>query len=125
MSGACNYVWNYCIEVTFFAWKRDKHLLSFYDLCNLTKGTSKILGIESQTIKEVCRQYVASRNQHRKKEWVSIKQSILLQWRSGRRNLGWIPFKSQGVKIIGDYVTYYGQHSFRMWLSRPIEGILY
>jgi putative transposase len=37
--------------------------------------------------------------------------------------LGWIPFKRATIHLQGDTVTYCGHH-FRLWLSRPVEGVI-
>ena len=114
MSSAINMVWNYCNEVSLLAWRRDKTFLSAYELHKLTTGTSDELQISSQSIQQVCTEYVTRRRQCKK---------IKLKWRSKKRSLGWIPFKSAYARLRGDTVTYCG-HRFRLWLSRPIEGTI-
>jgi putative transposase len=111
-SGAINYVWNFCNEVSLLAFRRDKTFLSAYDLHKLTAGTSKDLRLSADTIQQVCTEYVTRRKQFKK---------IKLKWRSKKRSLGWIPFKAAYIKLQGDTVTYCG-HRFRLWLSRPVEG---
>lgn len=114
MASAVNYVWNFCQEVSLLAFRREKHFLSAYDLINLTAGTSKDLGIHTDTISEICRQYVQSRKQHK---------AIRLKWRSKKRSLGWIPFKLRAIHLKEDTVTYCG-HPFRFWQSRPVKGTI-
>jgi IS605 OrfB family transposase len=114
MAGAINYVWNYCNEVSLLAFRRDKTFLSAYDLHKLTAGTSKDLRLSADTIQQVCTEYVTRRKQFKK---------IKLKWRSKKRSLGWIPFKAAYIKLQGDTVTYCG-HRFRLWLSRPVEGVI-
>lgn len=114
MSSAVNYVWNYCQEVSLLAWRRDKTYLSAYDLHNLTAGTSKELRLSAQTISSVCDEYVTRKRQFKK---------LKLKWRSRKRSLGWIPFKHEALKLQGETVTYCG-HRFRLWLSRPVEGVI-
>lgn len=114
MASAVNYVWNFCQEVSLLAFRREKRFLSAYDLINLTAGTSKDLGIHTDTISEICRQYVQSRKQHKR---------IRLKWRSKKRSLGWIPFKLRAIQLKDDTVTYCGNR-FRFWRSRPIEGTI-
>lgn len=114
MSYAIHRVWNYCNEVSMFAFRRDKIFLSAYDLHKLTTGTSKDLRLSADTIQQVCTEYVARRRQFRK---------IRLKWRSKKRSLGWIPFKGTAIKLAGDTITYCG-HRFRLWLSRPVDGII-
>src|SRR5215471_6240484 len=114
MAGAVNYVWNYCQEVSLLASRRDKTLLSAYDLNHLTAGTSKDLHLSSQTIQAICEEYATRKRQQKK---------LKLKWRSCTRSLGWIPFKRATITLQGDTVTYCGQR-FRLWLSRPVEGVL-
>lgn len=114
MASAVNYVWNYCQEVSLLAWRRDKTLLSAYDLQKLTAGTSKDLHLSSQTIQAICEEYVTRKRQFKK---------LKLKWRSRKRSLGWIPYKHATLQVRGDSVTYCG-HRFRLWLSRHLEGII-
>jgi IS605 OrfB family transposase len=114
MASAINYVWNYCNEVSSLAYRRDKTFLSAYDLHKLTAGTSKDLRLSADTIQQVCTEYVTRRRQCKK---------IKLKWRSRKRSLGWIPFKAAYIKLQDDTVTYCG-HRFRLWLSRPVAGVI-
>lgn len=114
MAGSINYIWNYAQEVSLLAFRREKTFLSAYDLHKLTAGTSKDLRLSADTIQQVCTEYVTRRKQFKK---------IKLKWRSKKRSLGWIPFKAAYIKLAGDTVTYCG-HRFRLWLSRPVEGVI-
>lgn len=114
LSYAVNYVWNYCNEVSMLAWRRDRKWLSTFDLINLTAGCGSELGLHSHTIQEICREYATRRKQFRKRR---------LSWRSRKRSLGWIPFKVNGIKLIGDTIRY-GGRLFRLWLSRCCEGTI-
>jgi transposase len=114
MAGAIHYVWNYCQEVSLLAFRRDKTFLSASDLHKLTAGTSKDLRLSADTIQQVCTEYVTRRKQFKK---------IKLKWRSKKRSLGWIPFKAAYIKLQGATITYCG-HRFRLWLSRPVEGVI-
>jgi transposase len=107
MAGAIHYVWNYCQEVSLLAFRRDKTFLSASDLHKLTAGTSKDLRLSADTIQQVCTEYVTRRKQFKK---------IKLKWQNKKRSLSWIPFK-------GATITYCG-HRFRLWLSRPVEGVI-
>ena len=112
MSWAVHTVWNYCNEVSILALSRDGKWLSAYDLHALTAGTSKTLGLSADTIQQICTEYVKGRQQARKRR---------LSWRSRKRSLGWIPFKARYIRIESDQVTYCGW-TFRLWLSRDVEG---
>ncbi len=114
MAGAINDVWNYCHEVSLLAFRRDKAFLTAYDLHKLTAGTSKDLRLSADTIQQVCTEYVTRRKQFKK---------IKLKWRSRKRSLGWIPFKAAYIRLQDDRVTYCG-HRFRLWLSRPVDGVV-
>ena len=112
MGYSCNYVWNYCNEVNQENWKKFGKSLSAFDLNKMTAGCTKELGLHSQSVQAICEEYAKSCKQFKK---------CKLNWRSKKRSLGWIPFKSAGVKIDTDNITYNG-HRFRFWLSRPIPS---
>ena len=108
-----NCVWNFCNEASFEMLRRHSKWLSANDLMKLTNGVSKELGINSQTLQQVCKEYWTRRfNAKRRK----------LSWRrsgGSRRSLGWIPATNQNVKILGDKIKYGGK-SFRFWKTREI-----
>ena len=106
-----NVVWNFCNETQLHALKWNKLWPNYAVLCNLTTGSSKELGLHSQTVQAVCQEYDTRRRQQRKRK---------LRWR-GKRSLGWIPFKAAGVKVQNDTVIY-GGHPFRFWLTRSLGG---
>jgi putative transposase len=115
LSRAVNFVWNYCNATSFNAIRNHGKFLSAIDLKNLTSGSAKELGISSVTVQAICEEYVIRRIQFKKRR---------LRWRasqSAKRSLGWIPFKANAVQVEGDRITYLG-HSYRIWLSRPIQG---
>jgi putative transposase len=108
----CNTVWNFCNEVSMLALRRDHRFLTAVDLINLAVGASTELGLHSDTISEICREYVAKRKASHKRR---------LKWRSRKRSLGWIPFKLRFLKLEDDSLTYL-KRRYRFWASRPIEG---
>lgn len=112
MAGACNFVWNYANETSRLAWKRDRRWLSGFDMCYLVINTAKELGLHSHTIQAVVQEHAKKRDKHRKSK---------LRWRSGKRSLGWIPFKSGGVKVEDDKVRYCKKW-FKFWKSRELPG---
>jgi putative transposase len=112
LAWAVNTVWNFCNEVSMLALRREKRFVSAVDLINLTAGSSVELGLHSDTIAEICREYVAKRVASRKRR---------LKWRSRKRSLGWIPFKLRFLKLDGDSLWYL-KRRYRFWASRPIEG---
>ena len=111
---AVNQVWNFCNEVSMLALRRDKHWLSTFELINLCAGAGNELGLHSDTISEICREYVTRRIQCKKRR---------LKWRSRKHSLGWIPFKARFLKIEGDSIKYL-KRRFRFWLSRPIPVVV-
>jgi IS605 OrfB family transposase len=114
MASAVNDVWNYANERIAHAYRRDRRFLSQFDLINLTAGTSKDLGLHTDTLSEVCREFATRRRQCKK---------VRLKWRSRKRSLGWVPFKGRCVRVQGDRVTYNGM-TVRFWLSRPLAGTI-
>ena len=113
MAGTVNFVFNYCNETSVKAIKRDHRWLSGYDLQYLVAGSSKELGLHSQTVQGICREYVSRRKQFRK---------IKLNWRTAKRHTGWIPFSKAGIELRDDSVKYCN-HSLRFWKSRSLpEG---
>ena len=111
LARAVNFVWNFCNESQGYALRWNQRWPTYQDLCKLTTGSSKELGLHSQTVQAVCEQYATRRQQFRKRK---------LRWRS-KRSLGWIPFKASGIKVIEDTVRYAG-HTFRFWKSRDLPG---
>jgi len=117
MAGAVNFVWNYCNEVNYDSCgsppgRKFHKTYSAFDLNKKTAGCAKELGLHSQTVQAIAEEYAKCSKQFKKAR---------LSWRSRKRSLGWIPFKAVAVKLKGDSITYNG-HTFRFWLSRPIEG---
>ena len=112
-ASAVNQVWNYCNEASFQQLRKYSKWLSANDLMKLTNGAGKELGLNSQTVQQVCKEYWTRRfNAKRRK----------LSWRKSRgtrRSLGWIPCTNQNVKVVGDRVKYGGK-VFRFWKTRDI-----
>src|SRR6478735_3511375 len=96
LAGNCNYVWNFSNEVIRRRWQQSRFYTSKNDLHVLTKGSSKLLEINSQTIQAVAYECLL-RTQKAKKR---------IRLRTGKKNLGWIPFNGQTAKYCGDYVSY-------------------
>lgn len=111
LARACNQVWNFCNETQEHALRWNQRWPTYQDLCKLTTGSSKELGLHSQTVQAVCEQYATRRQQFKKRK---------LRWR-GKRSPGWIPFKASGIKVVDDTVHYAG-HTFRFWKSRELPG---
>jgi IS605 OrfB family transposase len=114
MAWAVNTVWNFCNEVSLLAWRREKRFLSAFDLINLTAGAGHDLGLHTDTLSEICQEYVRKKRTAKK---------IRLKWRSRKRSLGWIPFKGRCVRLSAGTVTYKSR-CLRYWDSRPLAGPL-
>lgn len=113
LARAVNYVWNFCGETQEACRRQEKRWPSAFDLIKLTAGSSAMLGLHSDTIQAVCKQFVTSRNAagHRPR------------WR-GKKSLGWIPFAAaRAIKIDGDAVVHL-KRGYRFWNSRPIDGTI-
>lgn len=108
MSRSINYSWNFANATTQKAWKRDRKWLTSAEVDKLFTGSSKLLGLHSQTLQAISQEHANKRNDHSK---------CTLCWRSKKKHTDWIPFKASGVKVECDTVTYQGI-TFRFWKSR-------
>jgi putative transposase len=80
------------------------------ELDALVAGSSKELGLHSQTVQAITQEYARRRKQFGK----------LLRWR-GKKSLGWVPWKSSGVKLEKGAIRYCGK-SYRYFDSRPLPA---
>lgn len=110
---AVNFVWNYCGEAQNHARKWGKRWPSAFDLIKLCTGSGKELGLHSDTVIAVCRQFVASRDAKRRRP----------RWR-GKKSLGWVPFNAARAIQVKDDAVVYLKRRYRFWNSRPIEGAI-
>lgn len=116
---AVNFVWNYCCNIQRESESRWRAGLptnwpSTFDLINLCPGVSAELGIHSDTVAAICRQFAASRD--RWKRCPGFRASF-----GPKRALGWVPFVPRALKIAGSHVVYL-KRKFHFWKSRDIEG---
>lgn len=110
---AVNFVWNYCNDRQRESVKWQRKRLTAFDLNNLTAGSSKELGVLSDTINQVCQQYVKSRSQQKRR---------FLRYR-GRRSLGWVPVKGRALLRRPGNAFAFGGKTYRVFNSRPLpEG---
>jgi putative transposase len=88
-----NQVWNYCNELGFKVWLRERRFMSGFDFAAYTRGATKEgLPLHSQTVQAVAEEFATRRRQFRK---------VKLRWRvskGAKRSLGWIPFKSSAIQ---------------------------
>lgn len=74
----------------------------------MTKGSSKELNINSQSIQATYEELLKQ-----------VKKRKIVRFRSRKNKLGWIPFKGQTFKFLGNYSTYNGI-KIRYWYHRPL-----
>ena len=110
MARSVNFVWNYLNELSARSIREKGLFLSAYDMDRYTKGAGKDLGVHSQTLQEVSREYATRRKQFRKTRMAWRKS------RGVRRSLGWVPFKSGAAKWKNGQIAFNGQH-FKVWDS--------
>lgn len=116
---ACNQVWNFCVATQREAERRRKggskvRWPSEFDLSKLATGSGSMLGIHSDCVTQTCRQFVKSRDLHRK--CPRFRASF-----GAKRALGWIPFIPRAVKVDGNAATML-KRRYTFWKSRDIEG---
>lgn len=116
---ACNQVWNFCVVTQREAEKRwrsgrNARWLSAFDFIKLTAGSGLELGLHSDTVQTVCRQFVASRARNRRCPGFRVSFGP-------RRSLGWVPFIPRATKIDRDAAVYL-KRRYRFWKSREIVG---
>ena len=84
--------------------------LSAYDIHKYTKGANKELGLHSQTLQCVAKEYVKARKQFKKSR---------LNWRKTkgvRRSLGWIPVNTNASRWKNGQIYHNGNY-FGVWDS--------
>ena len=108
---ACNRVWNYCCQVQRHAMKWHRKWPSAFDLIKLCTGSAAELGLHSDTVQTICREFAARRDYLRR----------CPGWRSAKKSLGWVPFIKRAVKVDGANVTYL-KRRYQLWLSRDVGG---
>jgi putative transposase len=106
-----NRVWNFCSETQETSKRHNKPWPTAFDLIKLTTGSSAMLGLHSDTVQAVCKQFATNRDAARRRP----------RWR-GRKSLGWVPFAAaRAIKIDGDMAIHL-KRRYRFWNSRPIDG---
>jgi putative transposase len=117
---ACNAVWNYCRRVQKQAQRRwaageNRRWPSAFDLIKLCTGSAAELGLHSDTVQTICRQFTVSRDTH--KRCPRYRESD-----GSECALGWIPVIPRAMKLGDGHVTYL-KRKFYYWNSREIEGV--
>ena len=108
---AVNVVWNFANEISIRSGDRGLKWVSKAQLLDLTKGSSKEIGLPSQVIQEIVDEFIDKRRANGKPK---------LRWRS-RRSLGWMPFTNQDIVLEPGVAVLRGKR-VRLWQHRPIEG---
>ena len=117
---AANQVWNFCAAIQREARRRRAlgspvRWPSAFDLIKLCTGSGALLGLHSDTVQTICRQFAVSRDA--KHKCPRFRASF-----GAKRALGWVPFIPRAAKIDGDAVVYL-KRRFRFWKHREIEGV--
>lgn len=119
LGNAVNTVWNHCNAVSAKSarpYAGRGSLPNYAQLHASTKGSSKLLGLPSQVIQAVCKEYTVKRK---------AAGRLKLRWRVSRgmkRSLGWVPFTNQDIKIVKRGTAVLRGHVFRIWQHRDIVG---
>lgn len=95
---AVNFVWNYCNETQQKAVRARRQWLSAVSLMQLTAGSGMELDLHAHTVQGVCKQYVRNRELHRR-PWLRFR---------GRKSLGWVPFNTGHVRVVGEALKFRG-----------------
>jgi putative transposase len=112
IAGKVNHAWNVAQNAKLKHHAEAKEWLNSNSLQKLIK----IEGLLSSTTQHVIQEYT--------KKCIQTKKAKL-RWRTGKKNLGWIPCTNQNVKINNETGTFrFMSRKFRVWYSRPINGKL-
>lgn len=115
MATAVNQVWNYCGGVQNDSRRLNRRWPTAFDLIRLTTGSAAMLGLHSDAVQAVCKEFAKSRDKARRRPRWRVS-------RGSKRSLGWIPFAAaRAVRVDGDAVVFLRKR-YRLWLSRPING---
>lgn len=116
---ACNQVWNYCCQIQREAegrWKAGSvsRWPSAFELIRLCTGSGAELGLHSDTVQTICRQFAVSRDAKRRCPRFRASGGA-------KRALGWVPFIPRAVQVDGARITYL-KRPFHFWKSRELGG---
>jgi len=110
-----NFVWNFCVNAQKHAKRWGLRWPTPFDLMKLCSGATKELGLHSDTLQDIPKQFAKSRDQHKKRP----------RYRSSkgkRRALGWVPFMSgRAIKVGTSTVTYLGK-KYSIWKHREMPS---
>jgi IS605 OrfB family transposase len=109
-AGKVNHAWNLTQSLKLQHYTKTKEWLSY----KVIRSQIKVEGLHSATAQQVVKEYTRKSIQFKKPK---------LRWRTGKKNLGWIPCTNQSVKFnkyTGDFK--FMKRKFRIWYSRDIVG---
>ena len=110
IAGKVNHVWNLTQDLKLSHNKETGNWLGYKDLAKLIK----VEGLHSGSMQHVIKEYTRKCIQFKKAK---------LHWRTGRRDLGWIPCTNQSVKFNTENGNFqFMKRKFRCWYSRPVAG---
>lgn len=119
---AVNFVWNYCCEIQrkvegyYKAGAPKRRWPTHFDLSKLTTGCAFDLGLHSDTVNQICKQFAISRS--------AARRAPRFRSSSGpKRALGWVPFIKRAVRLDGAHVVYL-KRKFHFWKSRDIPDAI-
>lgn len=121
LSGKVNFIWNFInnsqkqVIDRNNAGCKNKFWLNKFDLHDLTKGSSKLINLPAQTIQAINEEYVNKRNS-------SNKPYLKNRTNRKNRNLPWIPFKAQDIKIIDKGIFSFSGLKIKNWYSRDLPS---
>jgi len=104
-----NFIWNVSLSIVKKRWNESRLYTDEKLLNTVTKGSSKEdeIFINAQTVQATYQEIIKKTKQFKKSP----------RFRSRKIRLGWIPFKGQTFKIIGNYVIYNG-YRLKLWKHR-------
>lgn len=100
-----------CNEINMISWQKFQRPMSGFDLGYSAKGMSKMMAIPQRSIGCICTEYATRTKQFKKRK---------LNWRSYKKNTGWIPFATQQMKCFSDGIFFNGQ-KFKLWDYKPFD----
>lgn len=115
MARSIDLVWSYLKELSSRAIRERGVFLSAYDLQKYTNGSARELGLHSQIVQYVSKEYVTHRKQFNKSR---------LSWRKSggaRRSLGWVPVNT-GAASWKNGQVYHNGHSFKVRNNYGLAG---
>ena len=110
IAGKTNHIWNSAQEMKLKYFEENQKWLSLFSLQKIIK----IQGINSQVTQCVIKEYIQKCRQYKKAK---------LNWRTAKKNLGWIPCTNQNVKFNVDNGNFkFMNRRFKVWYSRSVIG---